>query len=87
MKMYRNRNLPACLLKKRDDLYSGKEIGDSTNEMVKDNLHCLCRGPDDGRFMIQCDECREWFHGECVHVTEIQAGLIDVYLCPGCNCC
>jgi len=29
----------------------------------------LCRQGDNGKFMIQCDLCDEWYHGECVNVT------------------
>lgn len=27
--------------------------------------YCLCRGPDDGRLMVQCGGCEEWFHASC----------------------
>lgn len=30
------------------------------------NRYCLCRGPNDGSFMVGCDTCEEWFHGACV---------------------
>ena len=34
-------------------------------------LYCVCRRPySSASFMIQCDECNEWYHGECVSVTE-----------------
>lgn len=33
-------------------------------------LYCECRQPHGGRFMISCDSCEEWFHGECVGVRE-----------------
>ena len=26
----------------------------------------LCRKKDDGKLMVQCNECKEWFHGKCV---------------------
>lgn len=29
-----------------------------------------CDGFDTGSFMIQCEECRDWFHAACVNVTE-----------------
>lgn len=32
------------------------------------NRYCLCRGPNDGTFMVECDECEQWFHGECVNL-------------------
>ena len=53
--------------------------------------YCLCRGPWDGRsFMIACDKCEGWFHGECVglHVDSLQAGTEAAfrrYHCPSCT--
>lgn len=32
------------------------------------NRYCLCRGPNDGSFMVACDVCQQWFHGECVNL-------------------
>lgn len=32
------------------------------------NRYCLCRGPNDGSFMVMCDVCDQWFHGGCVNV-------------------
>lgn len=32
------------------------------------NRYCLCRGPNDGTFMVQCDDCDQWFHGSCVNL-------------------
>ncbi|CAN0038377.1 unnamed protein product [Choristocarpus tenellus] len=32
------------------------------------NRYCLCRGPNDGSFMVGCDSCEEWFHGACVNI-------------------
>lgn len=34
------------------------------------NKFCICHGLDTGSFMIQCDECRDWFHAACVNVTK-----------------
>ena len=31
--------------------------------------YCLCRRPYDG-FMIGCEECKEWYHGPCICVSE-----------------
>ena len=33
-------------------------------------LYCLCRSPDDGRFMIGCDYCEGWYHPQCVNLKE-----------------
>lgn len=35
------------------------------------NRYCLCRGPNDGTFMVQCDDCDQWFHGSCVNLKVI----------------
>ncbi|KAJ4924485.1 hypothetical protein JOQ06_003441 [Pogonophryne albipinna] len=49
-------------------------------------LYCVCRQPYDvRRFMIECDICKDWFHGSCVHVEEHHAVDIDVYHCPNCD--
>ena len=34
-------------------------------------LYCECRQPQGGRFMISCDGCEEWYHGDCVGVREL----------------
>jgi hypothetical protein len=49
-----------------------------------DKLYCFCRQPWQGRFMIQCDHCNEWYHGACVNVTPTEALDIDVYQCDEC---
>jgi len=52
-------------------------------------LWCICRQPEDGKFMIQCDECGEWLHGECVGLLSSQGLRMEEcgerYLCPLCN--
>ncbi|KAH3824093.1 hypothetical protein DPMN_125921 [Dreissena polymorpha] len=45
-------------------------------------LYCMCRGVDDGSFMVACDVCEEWFHGKCVGVTEEDGDKIDLYARP-----
>lgn len=48
--------------------------------------YCICRGPDDHRWMISCDVCEDWFHGACVGVDKtIGEALIVRYVCPGCT--
>lgn len=41
------------------------------------------------RFMICCDRCEEWFHGECVGITEARGRLMERngedYICPNCT--
>lgn len=48
--------------------------------------YCLCRGPDDHRWMICCETCEDWFHGECVNITkEIGESLVEKFVCPRCT--
>jgi hypothetical protein len=46
--------------------------------------HCLCGGPSDGRFMLSCDQCNEWFHGHCVAVSQDISEEIGDWKCPSC---
>ena len=48
-------------------------------------LYCLCRRPDSGGFMVQCDYCLEWYHGPCVNVTPTMARKTSKYACPNCQ--
>lgn len=48
--------------------------------------YCLCRGPDDHRWMICCERCEDWFHGECVHIAkDVGESLIEKFICPNCT--
>ncbi|KAF9982446.1 hypothetical protein BGZ75_006150 [Mortierella antarctica] len=49
-------------------------------------LYCICRTPyDPSRFMIACDQCDDWFHGDCVGVAEKEIDLVDQYYCKRCE--
>lgn len=37
------------------------------------------------RFYIGCDLCTNWYHGECVGITEKEAKKMDVYICNDCK--
>ncbi|XP_030643940.1 lysine-specific demethylase 7A [Chanos chanos] len=55
-------------------------------KMAAAQLYCVCRQPYDvNRFMIECDICKDWFHGSCVQVEEHHAVDIDEYHCPNCE--
>ena len=38
-------------------------------------IYCLCCKPDDGWFYVQCEECSEWFHPDCLAKKDNLAGL------------
>ncbi|KAI8360417.1 hypothetical protein B0O80DRAFT_363213, partial [Mortierella sp. GBAus27b] len=49
------------------------------------DLYCICRTPHDpSRFMIACDGCDDWFHGDCVGVAEEDSEMVDKYYCKHC---
>ena len=72
MKLCRDRRLPEWITK-------WLENPDDVKKVVEDKAirYCLCRKPWQGRFMIQCDGCDEWFHGSCVDITPSDALNID----------
>lgn len=48
-------------------------------------IYCICRKPDNGKWMIACDGCDDWFHGDCVKMREVDTELVEQYICPNCN--
>nr|XP_033819552.1 death-inducer obliterator 1 isoform X2 [Geotrypetes seraphini] len=52
-------------------------------------LYCICQQPHNNRFMICCDRCEEWFHGDCVGISESRGQLLEKdgedYICPNCT--
>ncbi|EDW56461.1 GM20479 [Drosophila sechellia] len=47
--------------------------------------YCICRSSDCSRFMIGCDGCEEWYHGDCIGITEKDAEHIKQYYCRRCK--
>ena len=47
-------------------------------------VYCICRRPDRGDLMVQCDTCTVWYHGTCVGVTATEAVQMKAYICPPC---
>nr|XP_015824269.2 CXXC-type zinc finger protein 1a isoform X1 [Nothobranchius furzeri] len=59
--------------------------GEVTMETTSCPVYCICRKPDINCFMIGCDSCTEWYHGNCVGVSERAAKAIRVWFCPSCR--
>src|SRR5437763_487056 len=51
----------------------------------KVKLYCICRSTDGESFMIECDNCDEWFHGDCVSISREESQMVDKYYCPNCS--
>lgn len=48
-------------------------------------VYCVCKGPDDGRMMIACDACNDWFHVGCIGMTKTAASKLKSFTCAGCS--
>ncbi|KAK3754572.1 hypothetical protein QZH41_017331 [Actinostola sp. cb2023] len=74
--------------KASDDDQLGEDDSDYDPEYDPERLWCICRKPHGNRFMICCDSCEEWLHGDCVSITkeigkEMEKNGIE-YVCPRC---
>ncbi|KAI4877537.1 hypothetical protein NFI96_015816 [Prochilodus magdalenae] len=64
-----------------------KMISTSSKDSKRDTkLYCVCKTPyDESKFYIGCDLCSNWYHGECVGITEKEAKKMDDYICAECK--
>jgi len=50
-----------------------------------EKLHCVCQTPyDEDKFYIGCDDCRKWFHGDCVGIKDGDIEEDAPWSCPLC---
>lgn len=60
--------------------------GDESDDGSDSGPYCICRGPDNHKFMIFCESCEDWFHGECVKMDKYTGeNLVQRYICPNCT--
>ncbi|KAG7170458.1 Nucleosome-remodeling factor subunit NURF301-like [Homarus americanus] len=46
---------------------------------------CICRTLfDDTKFYVGCDLCGNWFHGDCVGITEAMSRSLTEFVCDDC---
>lgn len=64
---------------------SGRSQDLSDGEIEEEEVYCICRTSDTKRFMIGCDQCDEWFHGDCINITEDDAKMIKKFFCLNCR--
>ncbi|CEP14822.1 hypothetical protein [Parasitella parasitica] len=54
----------------RSFVYSASNL--ANGHTSSEEIRCICENPriDYGTFMIACDRCSTWFHGDCVGIAE-----------------
>ncbi|EMP26554.1 CpG-binding protein [Chelonia mydas] len=84
------KRLTAELEAQQDSEFSDPELAAVGEESKSENgenapVYCICRKPDINCFMIGCDNCNEWFHGNCINITEKMAKAIREWYCLQCR--
>ena len=70
--------------KKPKENLNNKEMEDSEQA-----LWCICGQPDNFRFMICCDSCQHWYHGNCIGISKKVGKKLEEadveWFCPKCK--
>ena len=74
--------------KKRNSSENTKSegAGGAEEEFGGTKLYCVCQTPyDNTKFYVGCDHCSNWFHGDCVGITEAMSQTMSEFVCDGCD--
>ncbi|XP_026834225.1 death-inducer obliterator 1 [Drosophila erecta] len=52
--------------------------------LSSEDVYCVCRQSHSNGFMICCDNCNEWFHGDCIGMPEDIGIQHDTFYCGEC---
>ncbi|KAJ3693270.1 hypothetical protein LUZ60_008750 [Juncus effusus] len=71
-----------------EDFFCRFEYKAATGAFTPDRVavYCKCEmpyNPDD--LMVQCDDCKDWFHPSCMGMSPGQAKKLDHFLCSDCS--
>ncbi|CAG7825806.1 unnamed protein product [Allacma fusca] len=60
--------------------------GSNAKKKKKNKLYCICQTPyDNSKFYVGCDVCSNWFHGDCIGITEQMSDSLSEYICDACQ--
>ncbi|GAB4819339.1 hypothetical protein N2152v2_006385 [Parachlorella kessleri] len=67
-----------------------KEAGEPAEEEEEGEeeevVYCpLCKLPDYGRDLVECDTCQQWYHPECAGLTLEEVEALPRWACAGCQ--
>ena len=62
LKLCRDKNVRQWIQRQQRELKDSNQLSD----VSESGKYCICRDTNARTSMIQCNECREWFHGSCV---------------------
>nr|GMD10157.1 chromatin remodeling protein EBS-like isoform X1 [Ipomoea batatas] len=70
-----------------EDYYCRFEYKAATGAFIPDRVavYCKCElpyNPDD--LMVQCEECKDWYHPTCVGMSVEQTKQLDQFVCSDC---
>ncbi|KAH7437260.1 hypothetical protein KP509_05G062600 [Ceratopteris richardii] len=71
-----------------DDYFCRFEYKALSGAFIPDKVavYCKCEmpyNPDD--LMVQCEECKDWFHPACLSLTQEQVKKLDQFFCSECT--
>ncbi|KAI8977431.1 hypothetical protein BDF20DRAFT_567282 [Mycotypha africana] len=70
--------------KKKKKATNNKKKKSTSKTAQQQQQYCICRRGYNGKdFMIECEQCKEWFHGACVGLDA--TATIDRYICKNCE--
>lgn len=71
---------------KRNQKNQSSPPGANKGNSKKEKLYCICRTPyDETKFYVGCDLCNNWFHGDCVGITEESSKTMSEFICTECK--
>ena len=63
-----------------------KKKKSTTSSSKKQKTYCICEcDGNDGRFMVACDGCNNWFHPSCIGTTKQEVEKVKNFYCPKCR--